>query len=269
MNRTRISIIIPAYNEERYLQRCLDAISVQTSKPYEVIVVDNNSRDGTTRVAKEYPFVRVVSEARQGIVFARNTGFNAAKGEIIARIDADTVLPADWLERTQLFFLANDQAPVALTGGCYFYNLRSGRLTGRMYDLVVHHLNRLLIGYYFPWGGNTALANHAWRNIRNDVLLQNDVHEDLDLGICLHRRGYRVVYQPQLRVGARARRILSERGELWPYLAMWPRTLRVRRIVTWPLVWPAVVAVWLGSYSIMITEKIVRIADYFTNSSHA
>jgi glycosyltransferase involved in cell wall biosynthesis len=71
----KISIIIPVYNEAESLNACLDAIANQTIKPYEVIVVDNNSLDDTRLVAKAYDFVTLISETKQGVVHARSTGF--------------------------------------------------------------------------------------------------------------------------------------------------------------------------------------------------
>jgi len=262
MDDKRISIIIPAYNEERHLVGCLEAIAKQTAKPYEVIVVDNNSTDKTADIARQFPFVTVVAEPRQGIVFARNRGFNAATGDILARIDADTILPSDWVAQIQTFYAEAAHAKSAVTGGCYFYNLRSGRAVGRMYDLVVHRLNRLLLGYYFPWGANGALPREAWLAARDSVCMRNDMHEDLDLGIHLHTAGYSVAYGQIPRVGAVARRILSDRTKLWPYLAMWPRTFRVDYKQTWPLVYPLAWFVWLGSYQILLTEKLLGLREH-------
>ncbi len=99
-----LSLVIPAYNEERHLAACLDAVSRQAVMPSEVIVVDNNSTDRTAEIARSYPFVRVVQEPRQGIVFARNAGFDAARGDIIGRIDADTIIPSDWTKHVLAFF---------------------------------------------------------------------------------------------------------------------------------------------------------------------
>ena len=68
----RLSVVIPAFNEELVLRRCLDSLAVQqTSYPYEVIVVDNNSSDATAAIAGSYPFVRVVHERRRGVAPAR------------------------------------------------------------------------------------------------------------------------------------------------------------------------------------------------------
>jgi len=94
----KISIVIPVYNEESQLAACRDAISQQKESPFEVIVVDNNSTDSTVRVALSFPFVTLIREPRQGVMHARTTGFDAARGDIIGRIDADTILPPDWTE---------------------------------------------------------------------------------------------------------------------------------------------------------------------------
>lgn len=264
--RKSLSIVIPAYNEEHQLAACLDAIVVQTAKPDEVIVVDNNSTDKTAEVARKYSFVTLLEEKKQGIVFARNTGFDTARGDIIGRIDADTILPPYWVERIQQFYAASTNDATVFTSDAYFYNLRSGRFTGRMYSLVVHRVNRLLLGHYFPWGSNTALPRAAWRKIREQVCLRNDIHEDLDLGVHLERAGFRTVYKPGLRVGALARRILNDRGDLWSYLAMWPRTFRVHKAQKWIFIWPIVVGVWLGSYGIFIGESLL---DLFVRSKNA
>src|SRR5437868_10767389 len=94
-----LSIVIPAYNEENYLKACLDSVAKQSLKPDEVIVVDNNSTDRTVEIAKRYKFVKVLYEKRQHQVFAQATGFNAAKGEILGRIDADSILSPDWAKK--------------------------------------------------------------------------------------------------------------------------------------------------------------------------
>ena len=259
MNDVRISIIIPAYNEARTLPACLDAIAAQDVRPYEVLVVDNNSTDSTAAVAAQYPFVKVLHEPRQGVVYARNTGFDKARGTIIARIDADVRLPVDWVGRVSNFYAKLGSQKLVFTGGCRFYNLRTGYLTGRMYDLIVHRVNALLLGYYFPWGSNSALPAESWRIVRGRVLLRNDIHEDLDLGIHLQAVGYATVYMHNVRVNAMAKRILSDRGQLWPYAAMWPRTFRLNNAPTWLLVWPFALLVWLGSYWVLGAEKMLAL----------
>ncbi len=125
-----ISIIIPVFNEADHLRRCLAAIDAQTVAPTEIVVVDNNSTDKTVTVASRHPLVRVISEKKQGIVHARNAGFSAARGDIIARIDADTIVPTDWVARISDFYSKSSHANTALTGGGYFYNIRIPRFNG-------------------------------------------------------------------------------------------------------------------------------------------
>src|SRR4051812_35670716 len=91
-----ISIIIPVYNDADHLRACLETIAAQIVPADEVIVVDNNSTDGSAAVARSFPFVRLIHEKQQGICFARNAGFNASTADIIGRIDADSRLPAHW-----------------------------------------------------------------------------------------------------------------------------------------------------------------------------
>ncbi len=254
-----LSIVIPAYNEERYIAKCLDAIAAQTIKPDEVIVVDNNSTDDTVEIAKKYPFVKLLHEQRQGIVFARNTGFDTAAGDVIGRIDADTVLPSDWVEKVKVFFDKPGHEESVITGSCRFYNLHVGGLTARFYSLLVYRANRVLLGFYFPWGSNSALPRALWQKVRGSVCDRPDIHEDLDLGIHLVRAGYRTTYLSRLRVGAVAKRVVTDRGDLWHWLTMWPRTVRVHHIKTWPLIWPLVLAVWLGRYWIFATELLTNL----------
>ena len=93
----KISVVIPVLNEENLLPDTLRSLRVQTFKDYELVVVDNGSSDSTAQIAQQYG-CRVVNEERKGVCFARQRGFEEAQGEIIASTDADTVVPADWLE---------------------------------------------------------------------------------------------------------------------------------------------------------------------------
>lgn len=85
----RFSIIIPAYNAEGYLQRCLDSIVSQDFANYEVIVIDDGSTDGTAPLLKQYPQVKVISQPNQGMATARNRGLEMAQGDYILFVDSD------------------------------------------------------------------------------------------------------------------------------------------------------------------------------------
>jgi len=102
MSNFLISFVVPAYNEEALIASCLAAIQAEIARtgcPAEIVVVDNNSTDGTRRIASSIPGVVIVDEPQRGLVQARRAGCLAAKGELIANIDADTMLTEGWLRR--------------------------------------------------------------------------------------------------------------------------------------------------------------------------
>lgn len=93
-----VSIVIPAYNEEKTILQTLASISETKSKrKIEVIVVNNNSTDLTEELVRQTG-VRYINESRQGYMFARNRGLYSAKGRYILNADADTLYPPEWID---------------------------------------------------------------------------------------------------------------------------------------------------------------------------
>lgn len=84
----RISVIVCAHNEARYLRACLHSVLAQSRQPDELLVINNASTDETAVVAAEIPFVHVIDERRKGLVVAREAGRRHASGDLIYR-DAD------------------------------------------------------------------------------------------------------------------------------------------------------------------------------------
>lgn len=231
-----LAIIIPVYNEARYLRSCLQSIASQTVKPDEVIVVDNNSTDDSMGVASEFSFVRVVREPKQGIVHARNCGFDACKSDIIGRIDADSVLPADWVSHIQSFYSEKKNHNHVWTGGGVFRNTRFPRAFGWAQSQIAFRFNRLLMGHYILWGSNMALRRKQWKEVRALVCLDNDIHEDLDLAIHLHSLGVRITYHAFIKVSVIMRRIYRP-AALKLNLMLWPATLKKHGKKTWIFGW--------------------------------
>jgi len=256
--RLNVSIVIPAYNEECHLAACLDAIAAQTSPVLEVVVVDNNSTDRTAAVARRYPFARVVKEPRQGLVFARDAGFDAAKGEVIGRIDADVRLPANWVAHIQQFYADEAHTGHAWTGGGYFTNVALPRLVNWLYGFMAFRLNWLLIGHPTLWGSNMAMLNEQWRRVRDDVHRRRDIHEDLDLSMHVYQHGYGIIYDQSIKTFAHLRRVNTNRDELWGYLQWWPRTLRIHGKWTWVVCW------FFGAFLMYLLTYVLVLADWMT-----
>ncbi|RCV51957.1 glycosyltransferase family 2 protein [Marinitenerispora sediminis] len=223
----RISVIVPAFNEEAVIGRCLEALVGQTSPVDEILVVDNNSTDGTAEVAARFEDrgVRVVREPRQGLIPARNRGFDEATGDVLGRIDADTVVERDWSQR--LREAAADPTVSAVTGPSWFYDAPLPRANLAAHRLFCHRVNRVLSGYPMLWGSNMALTRECWQELREHVCPGPDIFEDLDLAIHLHRLGRRVHYAKSLRTSVSARRVAGSPREVGRYLRVWPRTFRM------------------------------------------
>ena len=120
-----ISFVVPAYNEEKHLTKTLIAITSEierTGCKAEIIVVNNASTDGTRELAASFPEVVVVDEPVKGLVQARRAGFLRASGDLIANVDADTIVPEGWLNRVLAEF-RHRPGLVALSGPYIYYDV--------------------------------------------------------------------------------------------------------------------------------------------------
>jgi glycosyltransferase involved in cell wall biosynthesis len=188
-----ISVVVCAFNEEHYLAGCLHSILAQTRPPDELVVVDNNSSDGTAAVARAIG-VPVVNEARRGLVHARDAGRRATRGELLVYVDADTRLPIQWLERVERRFHRR-RSLVGLSGACRFYDWDAlGRAMVRAYDMtaaplthtIVHHV--LHMGAVF-YGGAFCVRREALTAIGGFDTSIEFHGEDTNLGRRLSRVG--------------------------------------------------------------------------------
>lgn len=110
MNEPRISVIIVSFNSKRWLNKCLDSLYCQTYKNFEVVVVDNNSSDGSADyIEKEYPSVRLMkSEKNLGFAGGVNLGIKNSLGGYILMLNPDAWLKEDFLEKIFKFYRENN-----------------------------------------------------------------------------------------------------------------------------------------------------------------
>ncbi len=138
----KLSVVIPAHNEEKSIANTIKAVLAQDYQDFEVIVVDNASADKTYEVAKQFP-IKVVKESRKGLLWARECGRLNASGEIIVNIDADCLPDKDWLSRGVNNF---KEGIVAVTGP---YDYHDGDRVFRFVSLFtqkhIYHLMNLII----------------------------------------------------------------------------------------------------------------------------
>ncbi len=207
-SRPTISLIIPAYNEENYLPACLDAVMRNLAgQANEIIVVDNNSSDGTRQVVERYPGVTYLFEPRKGITRARQRGYRAATGDIIAYIDADTQPLAGWIEQIWEQFAARKNL-ACLSGPYSFYDLGAIRNAMSTVWFVAAQPLYKITGYMMV-GGNFA--------IRRDVLdkmggFDSSIEfygEDVDVGKRARKHG-KVLFSTRFVMPTSGRRMTKQ-----------------------------------------------------------
>ncbi|HKR81972.1 MAG TPA: glycosyltransferase family 2 protein [Candidatus Saccharimonadales bacterium] len=221
--RPTVSLVIPAYNEESHLGACLEAVAAQTVRPLEVIVVDNNSTDDTANIARRYPFVTLLREPRQGVVYARDAGFNAARGDIIGRTDADSILAPNWVEELQKAFV--DPAVEATSGVVEYRDVGCKKA----FDVIDKRFRFFLAGRtaarheLFLYGVTMGVRRSAWHAVRGDVCHERHMHEDLDLAAHMSRRRQRVTFTPNMHASIAPRQAASGLKEYNKYVWSGPR----------------------------------------------
>lgn len=173
-----ISVVVPALNEENFLENNLLSILNQDYKNFELIVVDNNSTDKTAEIAKRFG-ARVVFNKIKGVGAARQAGFMQARGNIIVTTDADNILPPDWLTRIDKEFSQNKKL-VAFGG---LFRLYSGPLSARIavryFTYPVFKFDKLMSGKWSLIAQNMAVRKSAFMEVGGFKALQ--IGEDADL----------------------------------------------------------------------------------------
>lgn len=133
-----VSVVIPAYNEEKLLPRTLETLKHQTRLPDEVIVVDASSTDRTAELAKNLG-ATVISVPKYTIGYSRQTGVEHATGDIVLETDADTELPKDWVERIVKHL--EDKKYLGYFGG---FRIKDGPLWYRFYINVIQPISNTI-----------------------------------------------------------------------------------------------------------------------------
>ncbi len=156
------SVLIVAHNEERYIGKCLDSIKNQTKRPDEVLLIAHNCSDNTVRIAKQYPFVRIVEySGPEGIVYARAKGFELATGDIVASIDGDSCASKNWLR-----YVSEPLEDKSITGtGGMVWFFRS--IVKNIWSISFFFLDKYFrptYRFYF-WGANFACRAEDYKKV--------------------------------------------------------------------------------------------------------
>ena len=231
-----LSIVIPAYNEEKVIEKCLLSCVNQQELADEIIVVDNNSADDTAKIVRRfqraYPeaHIRLLSEKTQGLIPARNRGINTAKSEIIGRIDADSTLSVNWTYTVRRVFKQKNVS--AVTGPVAYHDMPLPKVGLAIDSRIRRVLHNSAKDYTFLFGSNMAIRKTAWKQIQD--LLHSDeedlLHEDIDIALGLFRKGLYVAYEPNMIGGMSARRIEDRPRDYYNYVMRFERTFQAHGV---------------------------------------
>lgn len=209
----KISVVVPAYNEEKNISATILALLAQDHPNFEIIVVNNASTDRTAEIAGRYP-IKVVTEMRKGLLLAREAGRRSASGEIIANCDADCLPRPDWLSRGARYF--KDEKVAAVSGPYYYYD--GGRFF-RYSSLIVQSVsypiaNRLFQLPFIRKGATLIGGNNFIRATAIEKAGGYDTSiafygEDTDTAKRVSAFG-RVIFSPRVIMRTSARRFKAE-----------------------------------------------------------
>jgi glycosyltransferase involved in cell wall biosynthesis len=212
----KITFVIPAFNEEKYIRPCLESIMREihvSGFDAEVIAVNNASTDGTKAVALSVPGVRVIDENRKGVVRARQAGFRAATGDLIANIDADVMVPEGWLVKVVGEF-ERDENLVAVSGPYIYYDAPPYQkiLISLFYSfsLILYHIGYSLFRVgAMAQGGNFVIRKSALQKINGYDTSIDFYGDDTDAAQSLSAVG-KVKWSGKIAVLSSSRRLEGE-----------------------------------------------------------
>jgi glycosyltransferase involved in cell wall biosynthesis len=211
-----ISVVICAYNEQDWIGKTLASLMKQRRLPDEVVVVDNVSTDSTSALVERFIHenpnrgIKIVTESRKGLHYARDTGWRAATSDVIVTTDADITFPAEWLEIVERHM--SDPDVDAITG-IFRY---TDALPAANWVTQMGETQRVKNDYTHLNGGNSAVRRHILEEVDGYVGKPPVEFEDQYLSKKIEAAGYKIRYATDLLVWHTFRRFNKE--GIWGYI---------------------------------------------------
>lgn len=198
---SRLSVIVPVYNGGSQLEQCLDALLASDFCDYEIIVVDDDSTDGSAAVCRARGIEVFKMAARLGPAAARNHGVARARGNVLLFIDADVVVRPDTLARVSERF--NKEKGVSAVFGSYDDTPDAPNFFSQYKNLVHHLVHQQACSQAVTfWAGCGAVRREAFEAVGGfdeSNYLRPSI-EDIELGYRLSRAGFEIVLDKDIQV---------------------------------------------------------------------
>jgi len=214
----KVSIVVPAYNEEGFLPRCLNSIfSSDLPDDFEVIVVNNASTDKTEMVAKNFKGVTVANELKKGVTRARQAGYLASSGDILVFFDADSIVSKNWFNIAIQKF-QNDPQLIGVSGPYHFEKTsKVVAFLESIYNNIIMPVGEKIWKHIFRQGGIMLIGGNF--AVRRKVLkkiggFDTDLEfygEDTNLTRRIAKIG-KIEFSKELIIGSSSRRFSGEGG---------------------------------------------------------
>ena len=203
-----ISVIIPAYNEEKLIARTLESLAHQKTKyQYEVVLVNNASSDSTEDIARTFLHkmpLRIVYQPEKGRGTARWLGGKVARGDILVSTDADVLIPSDWIEKIGGYF--DDSHTMAITGDGKIVD--NNAFTNFVFSEglpILMRSYRVLVGHYWLSGFNFAVRKSLYTKVGGFNKRLNAA-EDVDLTLKV-RKVAKITFATDITITISGRRV--------------------------------------------------------------
>lgn len=179
-----ISIIIPVYNVEKYLRRCIDTVVNQTYKILEIILIDDGSTDNSGKICDEYAAkdnrIKVIHKQNGGVSSARNFGLDIAKGDYIGFVDSDDYIDFNMFEHLKYLIDTYE----TLISECNIYVLKKIKHKGKIKQTkkqpIKYNSEDALIKCFTDSKINNFLFNKMFhKSLFNDIRFPNGIYEDM------------------------------------------------------------------------------------------
>ncbi|MDR2538275.1 MAG: glycosyltransferase family 2 protein [Bifidobacteriaceae bacterium] len=233
-----VSVVIPAYNEEENIERCLESCVKQSIAPFEVLVVNNRSTDQTEKLVQRFidksgqTNIKLLQQDKlQGMQPTIRFGLNNATGEILGRIDGDSILEEHWVEKVSTAFTKNPNLG-GVSGPVSYYDMPFASFSLQA-DRLGREINSAFMKEYpFLFGSNMAISKKAWETIKGQVCedLDDKFHEDIDLALHLKFNHFDIEYYPEMIAYISARRIDNKLSDFRDYTKRFSRTYKAHGI---------------------------------------
>jgi len=204
----KVSIIIPVYNVEKYLARCLDSVTNQSFSDIEIICVNDGSTDNSLDILEHYSLfdsrIKIINQENKGLSAARNTGIKASIGKYILFIDSDDYISSIAVERLYNNAEHNNSDVVVFDliwgkenfENCTFMTIEE---LGTKYTDKTFCIDTLPPEYYkkFPVTAFSKLYNTDFLKINNIAFLEGVIYEDIPFFAEIYTKAKRITYLPE------------------------------------------------------------------------